>query len=166
MTNPAAGFSMAFDKYGTVAATPYIPLDQRLEGPQGLTFRTAVQSEPMKVVERGGRVVEATRRTAWQRACRVQMTLGISDGGRLWAVRYSTQHRLAQPVRLTGPEPLPKLHPDNPRLQQLNDTDHASSRSRLATCQGTWLGGSASRTALLIAVGRARNRCRSGRSRS
>ena len=50
VTNPAAGFSMAFDKYGTVAATPYIPLDQRLEGPQGLTFRTAVQSEPMKVV--------------------------------------------------------------------------------------------------------------------
>jgi putative CocE/NonD family hydrolase len=31
---------MAFSQYGTVAATPYVPTDQRLEGPQGLTFRT------------------------------------------------------------------------------------------------------------------------------
>ncbi len=47
ISNPAAGFSMAFDKYGTVAATPYVPTDQRLEGPQGLTFRTAPLSRPL-----------------------------------------------------------------------------------------------------------------------
>jgi putative CocE/NonD family hydrolase len=47
VTNPAAGFSMAFDQYGTVAATPYIPTDQRLEGPNGLTFRTPVLSAPL-----------------------------------------------------------------------------------------------------------------------
>jgi putative CocE/NonD family hydrolase len=46
VTDPAAGFSMAFDKYGTVAASPYVPADQRLEGPQGLTFRTAALSAP------------------------------------------------------------------------------------------------------------------------
>jgi putative CocE/NonD family hydrolase len=40
VTNPADGFSMAFNKYGTVAVSPYVPLDQRLEGPSGLTFRT------------------------------------------------------------------------------------------------------------------------------
>jgi hypothetical protein len=39
-TDPVAGFSMAFDDYGTVAASPYVPTDQRLEEPQGLTFRT------------------------------------------------------------------------------------------------------------------------------
>ena len=43
VSNPAAGFSMAFNRYGTVAASPYVPTDQRLEGPQGLTFRTAPQ---------------------------------------------------------------------------------------------------------------------------
>jgi putative CocE/NonD family hydrolase len=43
VSNPAAGFSMAFNRYGTVAASPYIPTDQRLEGAQGLTFRTAPQ---------------------------------------------------------------------------------------------------------------------------
>ena len=46
VTNPAAGFSMAFNQYGTVAATPYVPTDQRLEGPQGLTFRTPVADQP------------------------------------------------------------------------------------------------------------------------
>jgi uncharacterized protein len=39
-TNPAAGFSMALDQQGTVAATPYLPTDQRLESGQGLTWRT------------------------------------------------------------------------------------------------------------------------------
>ncbi|MEA2403485.1 MAG: uncharacterized protein QOE08_132 [Thermoleophilaceae bacterium] len=47
ITNPAAGFSMAFNKYGTVAASPYVPLDQRLEGAEGLTFRTAAADRPL-----------------------------------------------------------------------------------------------------------------------
>jgi putative CocE/NonD family hydrolase len=46
VSDPAAGFSMAFDKYGTVAASPYVPLDQRLEGPHGLTFRTPAFQKP------------------------------------------------------------------------------------------------------------------------
>jgi len=50
VTDPAAGFSMALDQYGTVAATPYIPTDQRLEGPHGLTFRTPVLTRPLDVV--------------------------------------------------------------------------------------------------------------------
>ena len=47
VTNPAAGFSMAFNRFGTVAATPYVPTDQRLEGPQGLTFRTPALEKPL-----------------------------------------------------------------------------------------------------------------------
>jgi predicted acyl esterase len=39
-TNPSAGFSMTLDEQGTVAATPYVPTDQRLESGQGLTWRT------------------------------------------------------------------------------------------------------------------------------
>ncbi len=39
-TNPSAGFSMALDEQGTVAASPYVPADQRLESGQGLTWRT------------------------------------------------------------------------------------------------------------------------------
>jgi uncharacterized protein len=47
LTNPAAGLSMSFDEQGTVAITPYIPLDQRLEEEQGLTWRTLELSQPL-----------------------------------------------------------------------------------------------------------------------
>jgi putative CocE/NonD family hydrolase len=46
-TNPLAGLSMTFDDYGTVAASPFIPTDQRLESFQGLTFRTETLAEPL-----------------------------------------------------------------------------------------------------------------------
>src|SRR2546426_8349744 len=46
-TNPAAGLSMTFDEQGTVAITPYIPIDQRVEEEQGLTWRTPVLSAPL-----------------------------------------------------------------------------------------------------------------------
>ena len=49
VTNPSAGFSLAFDKYGTVAATLFVPTDQQLEGPQGLTFRTPVLDRPLNL---------------------------------------------------------------------------------------------------------------------
>ncbi len=37
---PSAGFSMSLDEQGTVAISPYVPTDQRLEDEQGLTWRT------------------------------------------------------------------------------------------------------------------------------
>lgn len=46
-TNPLAGLSMAFDQYGTVAISPYIPTDQRLESAQGLTYRSAELESPL-----------------------------------------------------------------------------------------------------------------------
>jgi hypothetical protein len=50
ITNPSAGFSLAFNKYGTVAGTPFVPTDQRLEGPEGLTFRMPVLDRPLDVI--------------------------------------------------------------------------------------------------------------------
>ena len=47
VSDPAAGWSLAFNQYGTVAASPYVPLDQRLEGPHGLTFRTRELERPL-----------------------------------------------------------------------------------------------------------------------
>jgi len=38
---------MFFDEYGTIAASPYIPTDQRLEDGQGLTWRTAPLAGPL-----------------------------------------------------------------------------------------------------------------------
>ena len=49
-TNPAAGFSMSLDEQGTVAISPYVPTDQRLEENQGLTWRTAPLSKPLTLL--------------------------------------------------------------------------------------------------------------------
>ena len=49
-TNPAAGFSLAFNKYGTVAGTPFVPTDQRVEGPQGVTYRTPPLERALDVI--------------------------------------------------------------------------------------------------------------------
>jgi uncharacterized protein len=46
-TDPAAGLGMSFDQYGTVAATPYVPLDQRTAEEAGLTWRTTPLSAPL-----------------------------------------------------------------------------------------------------------------------
>ena len=52
-TNPAAGLSMAFDQYGTVAASPYVPTDQRAAEEDGPTWRTAPLSKAMTLTGGG-----------------------------------------------------------------------------------------------------------------
>ncbi|HUE27844.1 MAG TPA: CocE/NonD family hydrolase [Solirubrobacteraceae bacterium] len=47
--NPAAGYSMALDGQGTVAISPYVPTDQRLEDGQGLTWRTPAMTKPLTI---------------------------------------------------------------------------------------------------------------------
>jgi uncharacterized protein len=47
VTNPAAGLSMSLDQQGTVAISPYLPLDQRSEEEQGLSWRTPTLSAPL-----------------------------------------------------------------------------------------------------------------------
>jgi uncharacterized protein len=49
-TNPSAGLSMSLDEQGTVAASPYLPLDQRLEDNQGITWRTGTLSKPLTLL--------------------------------------------------------------------------------------------------------------------
>jgi putative CocE/NonD family hydrolase len=47
--NPAAGYSMALDGQGTVAISPYVPTDQRLEDGQGLTWRARALTKPLTI---------------------------------------------------------------------------------------------------------------------
>ena len=49
VTDPASGLSMALNSYGTIAASPFVPTDQRLEEEQGLTWRTAPQNSALTV---------------------------------------------------------------------------------------------------------------------
>ena len=49
-TDPGAGLSMALNSYGTVAITPYVPLDQRLETGHGLLWRTAPSTTRRRII--------------------------------------------------------------------------------------------------------------------
>jgi putative CocE/NonD family hydrolase len=49
-TNPSAGLSMSLNSYGTIAISPYVPLDQRLEEEQGLTWRTTPVKHAQRLV--------------------------------------------------------------------------------------------------------------------
>ena len=48
-TNPSAGFSVTFDRHGTVAASPYMPLDQRTENEEGLVWSSKPLESPLAV---------------------------------------------------------------------------------------------------------------------
>jgi putative CocE/NonD family hydrolase len=49
VTNPTAGASMSLNSYGTIAISPFVPTDQRLEQEQGLTWRTTPMSRRQRL---------------------------------------------------------------------------------------------------------------------
>ena len=99
-----------------------------------LTF--GLEEDPLAGLERAVGLVEATGR-AHGIEHPVQMTIGISDGERLWAVRYSTEghsrtlfiSQEASALRALG----------NERLERLGDEDRAIVSEPLGDLEGVWL---------------------------
>ena len=83
-----------------------------------LALTNGLDEDPLGAVERAVGLVEATAR-AHGIENPVQMTLGFSDGQRLWAVRYSSEHRSRTLFVSADRETVQSLHPDNPRLARL-----------------------------------------------
>jgi glutamine amidotransferase len=101
-----------------------------------LTF--GLDDEPLPALERMAAFVEATGRRH-DIADPLQMTLGVSDGERLYAVRYASGQvepnslyvsRDARDVRL--------LYPENERLQHMSDDARAVVSEPLADLPGLW----------------------------
>jgi predicted glutamine amidotransferase len=82
----------------------------------------------------------------------VQMTVGISDGERLWAIRYSSQHDSRTLFVSADLDAVRRLHPDNERLRQLSEGDRVVVSEPLADLTGAWLEVPES-TALVVADG-------------
>ena len=80
------------------------------------------------------------------------MTVGISDGERLWAIRYSSQHDSRTLFVSADLDAVRLLHPDNERLQQLSEGDRVVVSEPLADLTGAWLEVPES-TALVVAGG-------------
>jgi glutamine amidotransferase len=99
-----------------------------------LTF--GLEDDPLGALERAVGFVEATGRTHGIEHP-VQMTVGMSDGERLWAVRYSSERHSrtlfisqeAKALRALGPE----------RFQRFGDEDRAIVSEPLGDLKGVWL---------------------------
>jgi predicted glutamine amidotransferase len=68
----------------------------------------------------------------------VQMTVGIADGERLWAIRYSSAHESRTLFVSEDVDTVRRLHPENPRLQQLSENARLVVSEPLADLSGAW----------------------------
>lgn len=101
-----------------------------------LTF--GLEDDPLGAMERAVGFVEATGR-AHGVEHPIQMTVGISNGERLWAIRYSSEHR-SRTLFVSGHvDALRKLHPHNPRIQRFTDEDRIVVSEPPGDLPGAWL---------------------------
>jgi len=68
----------------------------------------------------------------------VQASVGVTDGVRLWAIRYSTERRSRTLFASTDAASIRRLHPENPRLQTLDDEDRLVVSEPIADLPGVW----------------------------
>jgi predicted glutamine amidotransferase len=69
----------------------------------------------------------------------VQMTVGISDGERLWAIRYSSRHDSRTLFVSEDIDAVKRLHPENERLQRLAEGDRVVVSEPLSDLAGAWI---------------------------
>src|SRR3954447_2351064 len=100
-----------------------------------LTF--GLEDDPLGAVEKAVGFVEATGREHGVEHA-VQMTLGFSDGERLYAVRYSSEHRSRTLFVSENVESVRALHPDNARLQRMTDEDRVIVSEPVSDLPGAW----------------------------
>jgi glutamine amidotransferase len=101
-----------------------------------LTF--GLEGDPLGAVERAVGLVEAVARDHGVEYP-VQMTLGFSDGERLWGVRYSSEGRSRTLYVSADANTVQALHPDNPRFQRFTEEDRVIVSEPLSDLPGLWI---------------------------
>jgi glutamine amidotransferase len=102
-----------------------------------LALTLGLESDPIGALERTIGLIEATAHEHGVDAP-VQGTFGVSDGTTLWAVRYATEGPARSLFASADVDALKRLHPDNPRLQLLNEGDRLIVSEPLADLPGAW----------------------------
>ena len=100
-----------------------------------LTF--GLEEDPLDAVEQAVGFVEATGR-AHGIENPVQMTLGFSDGERLYAVRYSSERRSRTLFVSEDVESVRALYPDNARFQGMTAEDRVVVSEPVSDLPGVW----------------------------
>ena len=100
-----------------------------------LTF--GLDSDPVAALERTIGLVERTAdRLGIAHA--VQASIGVSDGERLWGVRYSTEGRSRTLFASADAASIRRLHPENARLQRARDEDRLVVSEPFSDLPGVW----------------------------
>jgi predicted glutamine amidotransferase len=102
-----------------------------------LALTYGLERDPVAALERTIGLVEATaERHGIENA--VQASIGVADGERLWALRYSTEGRSRTLFASCDADAVRQLHPDNPTLQRLRDEDRVIVSEPLSDLPGLW----------------------------
>jgi predicted glutamine amidotransferase len=102
-----------------------------------LALTHGLEDDPVAALEQAIGIIEATaRRHGVEQA--FQGTVGVSDGERLWAVRYATAGTPRTLFASADAEALRRLHPDNARLQRLHDGDRLVVSEPFSDLPGAW----------------------------
>ncbi len=102
-----------------------------------LALTNGLEHDPLTALERAiGFVENAAARHGIDRA--IQASIGVSDGERLWAIRYSTEGKSRTLYASADAHAVKQLYPENPRLQSMSDDDRLVVSEPLADLPGAW----------------------------
>ena len=68
----------------------------------------------------------------------VQASIGITDGERLWAIRYATEGEPRTLFVSSDADTIRQLYPDDTRLQRLRDEDRVVVSEPMSDLPGVW----------------------------
>lgn len=102
-----------------------------------LALTHGLEHDPIAGLEAALGIVEDTaRRHGLEPA--VQASIGVSDGSRIWAVRYATAETPRTLFVSADVASLRRLQPDNPRIQQMQTGDRVVVSEPFADLPGAW----------------------------
>ena len=96
-----------------------------------------LEQDPLGALERAVGFVEATSAEHGVEPA-VQASIGLSDGERLWAVRYATQGTPRSLFVSEDVQSVQRLYPDRPNLQRLRADDRIVVSEPLVDLPGAW----------------------------
>ena len=102
-----------------------------------LALTLGLEQDPIGALERTVGVIEETAERHGVTDA-VQASFGVSDGTCLWAVRYATGGSARSLFASADVASIKRLHPENPRFQEMDDEDRLIVSEPFSDLPGLW----------------------------